>query len=77
MDALAGLADAGLKGLGGKVLACGYEAIVAKVPASPYVGGRTLKWLTVKQRDLSNGRARLGTGEVDGTRCPFMCVWLR
>ena len=24
---------------------------VAKDPASPYVGGRTLKWLKVKQRD--------------------------
>jgi ATP-dependent DNA ligase len=29
----------------------GYEGMVAKDPASPYVGGRTLKWLKVKQRD--------------------------
>jgi bifunctional non-homologous end joining protein LigD len=27
----------------------GYEGVVAKDPASPYVGGRTLKWLKVKQ----------------------------
>jgi ATP-dependent DNA ligase len=27
----------------------GYEGIVAKDPQSPYVGGRTLKWLKVKQ----------------------------
>jgi ATP-dependent DNA ligase len=25
--------------------------MVAKDPAAPYVGGRTLKWLKVKQRD--------------------------
>jgi ATP-dependent DNA ligase len=29
----------------------GYEGIVAKDPESPYVAGRTLKWLKVKQRD--------------------------
>ena len=29
----------------------GYEGMVAKDPASPYVGGRTLKWIKVKQRD--------------------------
>lgn len=29
----------------------GYEGYVAKGPASPYVGGRTLKWLKVKQGD--------------------------
>jgi ATP-dependent DNA ligase len=29
----------------------GYEGIVAKDPESPYVPGRTLKWLKVKQRD--------------------------
>jgi bifunctional non-homologous end joining protein LigD len=29
----------------------GYEGLVAKDPESPYVGGRTLKWLKVKQRD--------------------------
>src|SRR5258707_15155513 len=28
-----------------------YEGLVAKDPASPYLGGRTLKWLKVKQRD--------------------------
>jgi bifunctional non-homologous end joining protein LigD len=33
------------------VLRAGYEGLVAKDPASPYVGGRTLKWLKVKQRD--------------------------
>ncbi len=27
----------------------GHEGLVAKDPASPYVGGRTLKWLKVKQ----------------------------
>ena len=26
----------------------GYEGLVAKDPASPYVGGRTLRWLKVK-----------------------------
>ena len=29
----------------------GYEGLVAKDPESPYVPGRTLKWLKVKQRD--------------------------
>jgi bifunctional non-homologous end joining protein LigD len=29
----------------------GYEGIVAKDPESPYVAGRTLKWLKVKQRE--------------------------
>ena len=28
----------------------GFEGLVAKDPASPYVSGRTLKWLKVKQR---------------------------
>jgi bifunctional non-homologous end joining protein LigD len=32
-----------------QVLERGYEGLVAKDPASPYVGGRTLKWLKVKQ----------------------------
>ncbi len=32
-----------------EVLAQGYEGLVAKDLASPYVGGRTLKWLKVKQ----------------------------
>ena len=31
------------------VLRAGYEGLVAKDPAAPYVGGRTLKWLKVKQ----------------------------
>ena len=29
----------------------GYEGIVAKEPESPYVTGRTLKWLKVKQKE--------------------------
>jgi hypothetical protein len=29
----------------------GYEGFVSKDPMSSYVGGRTLKWLKVKQRD--------------------------
>lgn len=32
-----------------EVLERGYEGLVAKDPASPYVGGRTLSWLKVKQ----------------------------
>jgi ATP-dependent DNA ligase len=44
------LADDGLEAWE-EVLARGYEGLVAKDPASPYVGGRTLKWLKVKQRD--------------------------
>ena len=32
-----------------EVLHRGYEGMVAKDPDSPYVGGRTLKWLKVKQ----------------------------
>ena len=44
------LADDGLKAWQ-QVLEHGYEGLVAKDPASPYVGGRTLKWLKVKQRD--------------------------
>jgi ATP-dependent DNA ligase len=31
-----------------EVLARGFEGLVAKDPASPYAGGRTLKWLKVK-----------------------------
>ena len=42
------LADDGLKAWR-QVLEHGYEGLVAKDPASPYVGGRTLKWLKVKQ----------------------------
>jgi ATP-dependent DNA ligase len=38
-----------------EVLEHGYEGLVAKDPASPYVDGRTLKWLKVKQRDYRIG----------------------
>ena len=34
-----------------EVLHCGYEGMVAKDPESPYVAGRTLKWLKVKVRN--------------------------
>jgi ATP-dependent DNA ligase len=37
--------------LGQQVTERGYEGLVAKDPASPYRGGRTLTWLKVKQRD--------------------------
>ena len=33
----------------------GYEGIVGKDPESPYVGGRTLKWLKVKQSHYQEG----------------------
>lgn len=33
----------------------GYEGIVSKDPESPYVGGRTLKWLKVKQPGYREG----------------------
>ena len=42
-----GLADDGLKAWQ-QVLERGYEGLVAKDPASPYRGGRTLAWLKVK-----------------------------
>lgn len=48
------LSDDGLKPWQ-EVLEHGYEGLVAKDPASPYVGGRTLKWLKVKQRDYRVG----------------------
>jgi bifunctional non-homologous end joining protein LigD len=44
------LADDGLKAWQ-EAMARGCEGIVAKDPESPYVAGRTLKWLKVKQRD--------------------------
>jgi ATP-dependent DNA ligase len=44
------LADDGLRAWR-EVLERGYERLVAKDPESPYVGGRTLKWLKVKQRN--------------------------
>jgi len=34
-----------------EVIRAEWEGLVAKDPESPYVGGRTLKWLKVKQRD--------------------------
>ena len=41
----------------------GYEGLVAKDPASPYVGGRTLKWLKVKQRGYRVEERGLNTRE--------------
>jgi bifunctional non-homologous end joining protein LigD len=38
-----------------EVIERGYEGMVAKDPASPYVGGRTLKWLKVKQPHYREG----------------------
>jgi ATP-dependent DNA ligase len=38
-----------------EVLARGYEGMVAKDPASSYVGGHTLKWLKVKQAKYREG----------------------
>ena len=51
------LADDGLKAWQ-EVVEKGYEGLVAKAPQSPYVGGRTLKWLKVKQakyREVERG----------------------
>ena len=51
------LADDGLKAWQ-QVLERGYEGLVAKDPASPYIGGRTLGWLKVKQpkyREVERG----------------------
>ena len=44
------LANNGLKAWE-EAVARGYEGIVAKDPESPYLPGRTLKWLQVKQKD--------------------------
>jgi hypothetical protein len=41
------LSDHGLKAWQ-EVVEHGYEGLMAKDPTSPYVGGRTLKWLKVK-----------------------------
>ncbi len=38
-----------------EVLARGYEGLVGKDEASPYVVGRTLKWLKVKQPHYREG----------------------
>jgi bifunctional non-homologous end joining protein LigD len=38
-----------------QVLAAGYEGLVGKDNTSPYVGGRTLKWLRVKQATYRKG----------------------
>jgi hypothetical protein len=51
------LADHGLKAWQ-QVLEHGYEGLVAKDPESRYVGGRSLKWLKVKQaqyREVERG----------------------
>jgi bifunctional non-homologous end joining protein LigD len=48
------LADDGLEAWG-EVLERGYEGMVAKDPASPYRGGRTIKWLKVKQPHYREG----------------------
>ena len=58
------LSDHGLKAWQ-QVVEHAYEGLVAKDPASPYVGGRTLKWLKVKQRDYRVA-ARLGAEFVAG-----------
>jgi ATP-dependent DNA ligase len=51
-----------------EVLEKGFEDLVAKDPASAYVGGRTLKWLKVKQPRLSHRGARLGDETLTGPR---------
>ena len=48
------LADDGLTAWA-EVLARGYEGFVAKDPTAPYVSGRTLKWLKVKQPNYREG----------------------
>jgi ATP-dependent DNA ligase len=48
------LADHGLKAWQ-QVLEHGYEGLVAKDPESRYVGGRSLKWLKVKQPNYREG----------------------
>src|SRR3984893_7380615 len=56
------LADDGLKAWQ-QVIERGYQGLVAKDPASPYVGGRTLKWLKVKQRGYRVEERGLNTRE--------------
>jgi bifunctional non-homologous end joining protein LigD len=48
------LADDGLAAWQ-QVVERGYEGLVAKDPESRYVGGRTLKWLKVKQPHYREG----------------------
>lgn len=48
------LADNGLDAWA-QVLAAGYEGMMAKDSESPYVGGRTFKWLKVKQSNYREG----------------------
>jgi len=48
------LADDGFKAWQ-EVLEHGYEGLVAKDPTTPYIGGRTSRWLKVKQRDYRVG----------------------
>jgi hypothetical protein len=50
------LADDGLKAWQ-QVLEHGFEGLVAKDAASPYVAGRTLRWLKVKQPHTGKGSA--------------------
>jgi ATP-dependent DNA ligase len=38
-----------------EVLGHGWEGLVAKNPMAPYLGGRTLKWLKVKQPKYREG----------------------
>lgn len=44
------LADEGLRAWA-QVFEHGWEGLVAKDPESPHLGGRSLRWLKVKQRD--------------------------
>jgi ATP-dependent DNA ligase len=48
------LSDDGLKAWP-EAVSRDYEGLVAKDPASPYVGGRTLKWLKVQQPKYREG----------------------
>jgi ATP-dependent DNA ligase len=41
-----------------QVLERGYEGLVAKDEASPYVGGRTRAWLKVKPANWTEGEHR-------------------
>jgi hypothetical protein len=67
------LADDGLKAWE-EVLARGLEGLVAKDPQSPYVGGRTLKWLKVKQPKYREGeRGREPKGKSSSAPPPRWC----